>query len=220
MRLAVLFVLVLCGALGWGCAARPQAVDARVEPGLYTAAFESAKDVLRGYDFSLDRVDAASGVITTLPKRTAGAATPWDREQSSLGQEFEDLLDRQSRVARVDFVPAGVAGRAGNLPGSAGWQDLRSTPQPLAIRVSVQVSRRQRPGWRLESTSIRSSTRASDPALQRAGLEPAHDQEMGEDAALAERITREIAERVGVMAPASTGASAGANLDGADSGGR
>src|SRR5262245_10700892 len=101
MRFGVVLTLgIMFAALLGGCSS-PQAADARFEAGQYVVAFEAAKEALRDFDFSLERVDAAGGVITTRSKSTGGLGTPWDREQSTFGQEVEDLMDRQSRVARV-----------------------------------------------------------------------------------------------------------------------
>src|SRR5204862_8124944 len=108
----------------------------------YSKAFDATRDLLRSYHFSLERVDAAAGVITTGYKATAGLATPWDREQSGLSQEFEDLLNQQSRRVRVTFRP------------SVGGGDEHPIEQPfnsneaLVGRVEVIIYRMQTPGLR------------------------------------------------------------------------
>ena len=53
----------------------------------YEEVFSAAREVLAKYRFGINRIDASRGVITSFPKRTAGLASPWDREQSTLGQE-------------------------------------------------------------------------------------------------------------------------------------
>ena len=102
--------------------------------------FDVARETLMEYRFSLDRVDARRGVITTHPKRTAGLATPWDQEQSGLDQEWEDLLNEQRRVVRIDFNQDG---------------DRYS-----ALQIQVEVIRTNRPGWRIETESVRLSDHA------------------------------------------------------------
>src|SRR5438128_989361 len=72
----------------------------------YAEAFDTARQTLRDTGFILERVDARAGVITTQPKTTAGLLTPWDREQTSFGQDLEDLFQRHQRIVRVEFEPA------------------------------------------------------------------------------------------------------------------
>ena len=86
-------IAVLCAALLGGCAGSgPRSAEFQVSPGQYARAFDEARDVLTGYRFELDRVDAAGGVIATAPKTTAGLATPWDSEQTTL----EDIIQAAS----------------------------------------------------------------------------------------------------------------------------
>ncbi|HRJ50427.1 MAG TPA: hypothetical protein PKU91_07830, partial [Phycisphaerales bacterium] len=97
-------LLALAAALT-GCA-RSGSPTVQIPAGSYSQAFEATRASLRDFDFSLDRVDAASGVITTATKASSGLATPWDPEQSGLDQEWEDFINRQRRFVRVTFVPA------------------------------------------------------------------------------------------------------------------
>jgi hypothetical protein len=142
--------------------------------------FDAAREVLMEYRFALDRVDATRGVITTHPKRTAGLASPWDREQSGLDQEWEDLLNEQRRVVRVEFD---------RDPSSGDGTFTRA-------RVQVELLRTNRPGWRVETESVRLSNHAR--TRDRDGeLEPASQREViGLDARLAQRIADAITERV------------------------
>ncbi|MGD9689785.1 MAG: hypothetical protein AB7K52_09050 [Phycisphaerales bacterium] len=191
MRLTRLVILGALPALMGACAA-PRPVDVRIPADQYTRAFDAAKETLRELDFSLERVDASAGVITTRTKATAGLATPWDQEQSGVGQELEELANRQTRVARVTFVPpAGTP-----AIGAPGWKDLRELNEPLTLRVEVSMFRRQRPGWRLETGAIRLSSRSSDPQLAARGMEPTYTVDIGDDPRLADRIARSIAQRL------------------------
>jgi hypothetical protein len=187
------FALCLLGA----CTAGNPA-ELRIEPGQYPAAFAAAQETLREIDFSLDRVDAYSGVLTTHPKFSAGIARPWAREQATISSEIEDLFNRQARQARVVFVP--VSGTMKDSP-----PDLRSGDRALLMRVEISLLRRQRPGWRLETSAVRSSTHSSDPLLAAQGMEPSYDTVVDSDTALAAQITGQVASRI-ATAPAGQSA--------------
>ena len=153
-----------------------------IETGEATGALviDAAREVLMEYRFALDRVDARRGVVTTHPKRTAGLATPWDREQSGLDQEWEDLFNEQRRVVRVEFDRDPDSGD-GAITGA---------------RVQVEILRTRRPGWRVEAESVRLSSHAR---LRDADgeLEPASQREViGLDSQLAHRIAQAITQRV------------------------
>lgn len=189
-NLASLIALTLCSLSG--CAGHTHRADHELlEDGGATilidsgeasssAVFDASREVLMQYRFALDRVDATRGVITTHPKRTAGLATPWDREQSGLDQEWEDLLNEQRRVVRVEFDrdPSSIDGAF------------------TRARVQVELLRTNRPGWRVETESVRLSNHAR--TRDRDGeLEPASQREViGLDTRLAQRIADAITERV------------------------
>jgi hypothetical protein len=160
-----------------------------IQPGGYEAAFVAARSVLREADFRIEREDAYSGVITTQAKTTAGWATPGDQEQRSAWQETEDLLNRQSRVVRVEFASEGEG---------AGQDDLRARAAGNATRMRVfaTLSRRQRPGWRLETAAVRASTRTSDPDRAARGMEPEYDVAVAEDRDLAAWIAGRVRARL------------------------
>lgn len=173
---AVLAAIALFG----GCAARRDTGPAFDVPAAeYAGAFAAAKDALISARFELDRVDARAGVITTKPKPTSGLATPWDSEQTSLGQEFEDLLNRHYRRARVTFEPAD----AGALPA-----DLRDSGLPTRCTVAVTIDRVRRPGWRVETTSIRLSSTSFDPEVGQRGMWPQYAVPIARDDRLARRL--------------------------------
>ncbi len=176
-----------------GCASAPPPTarsDADFEADAYPALFDAAREVLSDYQFTLDRIDAARGVITTAPKSTAGLATPWDREQSSFRQEIEDLAHQQERVARITFEPA---------------------DRPTRVAVEVVVHRVHRPHWRIETDAIRQSTHARDPLAAREGQPAEFREPVTEDRALARRLMADIRARAGVALSQSE--SAGANTD-------
>jgi hypothetical protein len=161
------------------CASAPPAgarADASFEAASYPDLFNAAREVLAEYRFTIDRVDAARGVITTYPKRTAGMATPWDREQSSLAQEFEDLAHQQERTARVTFEPLDA---------------------PTRVSVQIVLDRVHRPNWRIETDALRQSTHARDLLAIRAGQSTEFREPVTEDLALAQRIMADIQARTG-----------------------
>lgn len=146
----------------------------------YPAVFNAARDALTDLRFTPDRVDAARGVITTLPKRTAGLGSPWDQEQSSLGDEGRDLLHQHERVVTVLFEPEAA---------------------PESVSVEVTIYRVRRPNWRIEPDAIRRSSHAVNPIARRAGDEPEYREAISADPALAARIASDIARRAGIIAP-------------------
>lgn len=152
----------------------PDQRAAAFEPGDYPRFFDAARETLAEYRFTLDRVDAARGVITTAPKQTAGLATPWDRDQSNLADEASDLIHQHERTARIVFEPADA---------------------PTTVRVEVSVDRVRRPNWRIESDAIRSSSYAEDPQAIRAGQRSEFRDAFREDRALADRLLARIIER-------------------------
>lgn len=216
--------LVLCvGGLA-GCST-PTAQSVAIPAGRYREAFDAARTVLREYRFDLDRVDARAGLITTAAKPTAGLATPWDLEQSSISQEWEDLINQQQRRVTVSFTstrPADRAvrrppGRPGVQPSSAATTSVPSpkpesstratgpTPPDLLdatgqvwLRVSAAVERVQRPGWRPATRSIGMTSYTADPALAADGMLPTYVSEAGEDRRLAARIADAVRERLGL----------------------
>jgi hypothetical protein len=166
-----------------GCAGATRTADAiappraAVDPDAAPALFDAAREALAEFRFTLDRVDAARGVITTMPKQTAGIGTPWDREQSALSQEIEDLAHQHERTVRVVFEPAGA---------------------PTEVRVEVVVHRVRRPNWRVETDAIRQSSHARDPLAIRSGQRPEFTDPVAEDRALAARILARIGAISGV----------------------
>ena len=149
----------------------------------YDEVFAAAKEVLASYRFGINRVDAVRGVILSYPKRTAGLATPWDSEQSTLGQEWEDLANQHQRVVRIEFVRS-----------SNGSVDANGS---IGLRVSVFIERTHRPNWRLEAESVRLSTHARSRD-QNGQLEASDFREViGHDSALEKRIIEDIRSRLG-----------------------
>ena len=174
-----------------GCAARGPN-ELAIAPGDYPVAFEAAQEVIRDARFDIDRIDARAGVITSASRVSTGIALPWDMAGSTPGRQLEDLLNRHARRIRVTFEPAptaeGEPAPAANL--------LGAPPPELVMRVRVLVEREQRPGWRLDSTSIGLSARAADPALIQRGMHPGYTVVLREDPDLGARLAERIGERI------------------------
>ncbi len=150
----------------------------------YEDAFVAARAVLAEFRFGINRVDAARGVLTSYPKRSAGLASPWDGEQSSIGQEFEDLTNQQERTIRIEFE----RGEQADGDASAGR---------VVARVRVIVNRVHRPNWRVDTQSILLSTHARSRDAM-GNLERSEFREpIGQDPALADRLARAIINRLG-----------------------
>lgn len=177
----------------FGCAGPAPVTDSGVlasETGLvefneasYEEAFRAVRGVLGDYRFSINRIDAVRGIITTHPKRTAGLASPWDREQSSMPQEWEDLANQQQRVVRVSFE--GSDGHPGETPGEV-----------VRAVVEVQLQRVHRPYWRIETESIPLSTHARARDTLGEQLPATFIEVLGLDTALADRLALAIEERL------------------------
>ncbi len=188
--LTVLGALLLTLQLG-GCATeRPTTMT--VTPAAYQSTFDATRDALRDHGFTLDRVDARFGVITTKPRESAGLATPWSNDQSTLYQEWDDLLNRNERSVRVTFEPEAND----TEPQPEGFLDLRDATEPLTMRVRVVVSRRYRPGWRVETTAVRLSTYQIDPALSPRGMRPTYAVPFSEDERLAARLLKRVQDEL------------------------
>lgn len=192
MRWVSLAVLLLSACLP-GCVAPPAAYPAEmtIPPGRYAAVFEAARESLISLGFEMERIDARHGIIATFPKSTSGLATPWDRDQSTPQQELEDLLNRHFRRAIITFSapekPAPGAPALQIVPGPAPI-DLREFDQHIIARVEVVLERQRRPGWRLEPTSIRFSSRWLDPDLRGTGMWPTYTVAFSQDPLLAGRV--------------------------------
>lgn len=195
-----LAALGLISASMLGCAApgptppAPRTEQLSIPPGAYPRAFAAARQTLRENDFLIERADAALGVISSRPKESAGLATPWDQEQSSPRQELDDLFNRQSRQIRVTFEPAAPARVS---------PDLRDDPGALVARVRVTLFRRQRPGWRLEPSSIRLNSISMDNDLAARGLEPTYNVAIETDPDLESRMLEAIQRTMDLSQAAS-----------------
>lgn len=195
MRYALIMLGLVCLA-AYGCAAPEGPTELDVPAGKYAATFDAARAVLRDARFDMERVDATEGVIRTRPKHSAGIMTPWDGEQSTAAQEFDDLANNQRRVVRVTFEPAFTTPPTPAEPEPAPV-DLRADDTPTKMNVRVILLRDYRPGWQVQTSSVRLSTHTYDPALAKRGMLPDYEVAEDEDRALAARIVKRIEEEAG-----------------------
>lgn len=216
----------VCAAGGFGaglggCAsAKGTSRTVEVGAGSYAAAFDATREVLRSYRFTLERVDARAGVITTEARFSSGLATFWDPVQSDGGQELMETLNYEGRRARVVFSRPGSASADGGVlaPGVGEEtpqalrdegvmadgsvrptldEDLREEVGPLVMKVDVIVDRVQRPGRRVETSSMSRSTFTMDTALAERGMLPTYSVARTRDDKLAARLASEIRARMG-----------------------
>lgn len=195
---SVSVALVLASLLG-ACTPANIAPTFDVAQGDYARAFEASVETLREYRFTIDRIDAAAGVVSTESKASSGLATPWDVEQSTPTQEVEDLLAFNSRVVRVTFEP-----RA--------WSQTTNPPEieadqfsagPMVGRVDAVISRRYVRGWRVSPMAILLSDFTYDTQAGAKGQPQQFDAPLTRDERLAARIASRIRERLSQDSEAS-----------------
>lgn len=188
-----------------GCAHHAPTTGLEIDAAQYASAFDAAREVLIDCRFQLERVDAAAGLITTSPKPTAGLLTPAHGEQQTFSSEFDDALNAQRRIVRIEFHPLTDAREASQplTPGVpvAPPADLRDAstrqgPPRLEARVRVVIERRQTPNRTIEPASIRRSQSFIDPALAPRQMAPSYYVAQRDDPDLARRIVAMIRERI------------------------
>ena len=175
-----------------------------IQAGDYAQAFATAREVLTECGFELERIDASRGVLETRPKQSAGLATPWDQEQTTLAQEWDDFTNDHRRVVRLTFEQPSPEARTG--AGSP------SDSSAVSIRAEVSVYRLRVPGRRLETKSISLSSRSTDQ-LGGASESGLYLTPIGRDEQLEARLLAEIAKRTGAASTASTAAANAADPD-------
>jgi hypothetical protein len=140
-------------------------------PDTYPQVFDAARAVLREYRFTLDRVDAQAGIITTTIQPAAGLIAPWEPVQSSAQEEIEDLLHQQGRRVRIDFID-------------------NNTQAVVTVAVERTQSAYLRP-----SQIVGLTTQAIDPVAQSQGQHGVYSVVVRRDDALATRIARDLQAR-------------------------
>lgn len=153
-------LLGIAALLCAGCQQGPLVVAADK----YAVAFDAARDLLRSYRFEIERVDAQAGTITTLPRRSGGALTPWDREQQSWTQEWDDTFNLNARRVRVTFSPweaeAEPTGAAGEKEGEKeGEGAVERAGEESAAADSASAGSSVIPPANAEPTDMRTESR-------------------------------------------------------------
>lgn len=171
--------------------AAPAEASFVVPAGGYAHAFQTVKDTLRDAGFVLARVDAREGVIVTAPKDSSGVATPWIGAEATFADGVEATANVERRVVEVRFAPARDA-LGTDAPRAPGWEEAEVTGA-----VTASVWRVRSPGRRVESSSIRLTSFASDSAVRARGLEPDFTSRQRADDAVAARFAGAIRDRLG-----------------------
>ncbi|MEM8834948.1 MAG: hypothetical protein AAGD00_03915 [Planctomycetota bacterium] len=195
-RDAAIFVVLTLTGLG-GCksspntpasavVAQPLAATFDLELDNYPTAFEATKDVLREAGFTLDRIDAERGVITTRPRSSAGIFTPWLDFSDSLGGDVENALHAEWRRVRVSVLDQ----HTGEPIGANGSLDA------LSMQIEVLRERVQRPHRRTDPRLIRRSSFARESALVQREMQPGYVVPLDRDVELARRLLTEVERRM------------------------
>ncbi len=172
-----------------GCAAGPSeeslvaGASAKIAAGEYQTAFAAARDVLRDNRFSLERVDAGAGVITT--------------QRSTTMREAVDVIQRRARFVVVSFSRGASENEGLGESREMSGRDVRDINSPMAMSVRVVIERIEVPGWQIPPSGVRLATRTSDPEKVAAELEPLYTVAVGEDTELAASLAGQIRRRLG-----------------------
>jgi hypothetical protein len=173
-RALLIAALAFAGMLT-GCSARGTG-EFLVPAGRYDQAFVAARETLRDFRFTPERIDAQAGIITTRSKPTAGLATPWDAEQSTPGDEVGDWLHRRTRSVRIEFDPA--------APGDA----------PAHVRVTLARVAGAAP--RVSSKAVSLETYPVNPRDALRGIGAGQPSPLRRDTILEARLARAIERRL------------------------
>jgi len=156
MRIVMLLLVVFALT---GCTGSPKPAPGsnafEIEASAYTGVFRQAKRVLRDANFTLDRVDARHGIITTKPRPSVGFLTPWLGHHKNFEQSCFGIVNREQRIASVTFMPTGNDGSV----------DIRFYEGTLTVQIDVHVERIEQPGRRHDASGIMYSSFSS--SLQR-----------------------------------------------------
>lgn len=170
-----------------GCASPRGGVSFTVPAERYGQTIDAARETFIDARFVIDRVDARAGIVETQPKHSAGLATPWDGEQTTLKQEWSDLLNQHERVARLIVEPV-----------DASSNDLTSAACELQATVEVIIYRVRRSGWRVETETISRSSHSRDMLGPSRGKPNSFSQPVARDDQLAELLAQRIRERLAI----------------------
>jgi hypothetical protein len=151
-----------------------------VSPSEYAAMFDRARNTLRDAGFTIERVDAAAGVITTAPMPGLDA--------------WKSPLLRNAGVAGLRSWHGGTVEAKAVFTTSPAVVDLRTATTPLILRFEVVERREYHPSKKVDTTSVVYGSEFSDRDYARRGLEPfftvAVDRVYPAEAALSRAVAR------------------------------
>jgi hypothetical protein len=157
--LASFVALAAVSVAGTGCASSPDGPAFVTVPHTrYDAAFDAACQATREAGLVPMLVDREAGVIETAPRFAGSVIEPWTWGEMTASDVVEGTLGFERRLARVEFIPVGVAPAAPEgtaplagpvLPGSERGvgADMTKVAGDVEIRVTVSVERRFEPGY-------------------------------------------------------------------------
>lgn len=190
-------LLVACvsiAAILGGCSQPRIATTFEVPQNRADAAFNAAIAVLREQRLTPERIDAQQGIITSAPKRTAGIASPWDPDQSSLADEIEDTLHFQTRWVRISFERVATPE---NLTDES--RRLFESNAPVTCEVEAFITRRQAPLVRPQTKVLGLTSQAFDPSLAQRGMQGTYSTALATDDAYASWLAGLIRSRASVQ---------------------
>lgn len=154
----------------------------------YPAVLDAARETLRDAGYTLERVDAVRGEVLSAPKTSAGLVTPIEPEYNTLSSAWQDTLNNQPRTVRVRFRDAASVARGDAQPPSE-TGDIRAEVESVVWRL-------RRPGWRLETETIRESSYSLDPMLSARGVTPNTLVPIRRDDAFASELAAKLQRRL------------------------
>jgi len=157
------YALVVSLGLLAGCGPRA-AVSPTPEQANFDAVWTTSVEVLREYQFRIDRIDRRAGMITTFPMTGKSWTEPWRKDGATARDTLESTLQTIYRTATV-YILRGDAGgyrpevriavARSNRPrqqvtdtseayalfiapgGRKGWSDPSAEDRPAAARTSL-----------------------------------------------------------------------------------
>lgn len=171
------------GVLG-GCGSPGGGRSFDIAAGGYADALDATRETLRDAGYTLERVDASAGEVTTGEKIVAGLATPGASENRTVTGLVADTLSNRPRTLRIRFRDAA---------------DPSSPPRadaPVRAEVDAIVWRRLNPNWRTETETVMGNFVWRDPLLAERGVTGATRVPLKRDDDLAAVIARRIESRL------------------------
>jgi hypothetical protein len=155
-----------------------------IAPGEYPLALNATRDALRASGYTVERVDAAAGEVSTMEKTVAGLATPLAPENRAASGLVADTLSNRPRTVRVRFRDASNPDAPPTADG------------PVRAEVDAIIWRRLNPNWRIETETTAGNTIWIDPLMARRGVTAATPVPLKRDDRFASVIAKRITDRI------------------------